>query len=234
VSDNESRTGVPWFPFYPRDFASDSNVEAMTPAEVGCYMLLLCKAWFEDPPGTLPNDEAKLRKWSRAGGSWKHYRGGVLSAFTLKEDGRFHQKRMVQEAENQALRHNKRVQAGQKGGIAKSSNATAMLQQSPSSHSHIHSHTQHQDRAHAHTRGNGSQKARVVEGGDFVSEKNGDGWKPPTLQVVKDYALYKGWTLSHAKDCWEKWNARKWKHYGVQISEDSQWQAFMKEELGTD
>jgi uncharacterized protein YdaU (DUF1376 family) len=77
----------PYFPFYPDDFACDGKVEAMTTEEIGAYTLLLCKAWCEDPPGSIPDDDRVLARWTRlAPDRWKECRTGVLAAFTLGTD----------------------------------------------------------------------------------------------------------------------------------------------------
>jgi len=55
----------PYFPFYPDDFAADAVVEMLSTTGIGCYALLLCKAWRESPPGTLPDDDRLLSRWSR-------------------------------------------------------------------------------------------------------------------------------------------------------------------------
>ena len=78
----------PFFAFYPADFASDINVEAMTAEQVGVYILLLCKAWQHDPPGTLPNDDERLARWGRiTPARWQEIKAGVLAAFTLEQPG---------------------------------------------------------------------------------------------------------------------------------------------------
>ena len=67
-------------PFLCVDFTSDRLVEAMTPAEVGGYILLLCKAWHERPPGTLPQDDKNLRLWARFTPlCWKQSREAILA-----------------------------------------------------------------------------------------------------------------------------------------------------------
>ncbi len=84
----------PWFPFYVKDFASDGKVEAMSTTAVGAYILLLCKAWRENPAGTLPTDDLVLARWARlTSDAWAEVRSSVMSAFTECE-GRWHQKRM--------------------------------------------------------------------------------------------------------------------------------------------
>lgn len=90
----------PYFPFYPKDIESDGVVEAMTTEEFGAYMKLLCKAWNENPPGTIPNDDAILARWARLSRSrWAKVKAAVVKAFSLNVDNRFHQKRMKKEFE---------------------------------------------------------------------------------------------------------------------------------------
>lgn len=91
------KTKYPYFPFYPKDFAADNKVEAMALEEVGAFVLLLCKAWEEDVPGTLPDDDTTLARWARMSpDAWKRSREKVLSPFTKEPDGRLHQKKMKQ------------------------------------------------------------------------------------------------------------------------------------------
>ncbi len=48
---------APAFQFYPKDFLTDSNVSAMTLAELGSYIKLLCICWTE---GSLPMAHDRL------------------------------------------------------------------------------------------------------------------------------------------------------------------------------
>jgi len=90
----------PAFQFYVDDFASDGKVEAMTTKAVGAYILLLCKAWREEPPGSIPNTDAVLARWARlTPEEWAECREMVLAAFSLGNDGRWHQQRMRREYE---------------------------------------------------------------------------------------------------------------------------------------
>lgn len=85
----------PAFLFYPADFTSDGDVEAMTTEEVGAYMLLLCKAWREEPAGSIPNDDRALARWARlTPDRWAECKPAVLAAFKLGGDKRWHQKRL--------------------------------------------------------------------------------------------------------------------------------------------
>lgn len=106
----------PAFLFDPVDFASDGVVEAMTTEEVGAYMLLMCKAWQESVPATIPDDDAILAKWSRlTPKAWKKARPAVLRAWTQTEDGRWLQKRLRASYDRAVDAMQKRSQAGATG-----------------------------------------------------------------------------------------------------------------------
>lgn len=106
----------PAFMFYPQDFASDSKVEAMSTEAVGAYILLLCKAWREEPPGSLPDSDDVLARWARMNlDRWTEIRSTVLAPFTLGTDSRWHQKRMRHEYSQLIKRRKVRAKAGQVG-----------------------------------------------------------------------------------------------------------------------
>lgn len=94
MTEDKKREHPPAFQFYANDFSSSPTVEAMSTLAVGAYMLLLCKAWYQDPVGTLPTNEETLSKWARVTKSeWKKIRESILAAFILN-DGRYIQPRM--------------------------------------------------------------------------------------------------------------------------------------------
>jgi uncharacterized protein YdaU (DUF1376 family) len=105
--------------FYPDDFASDGKVEAMTSEGVGCYILLLCKAWRENPAGTIPADDRLLARWARVSDErWAALRPEVLSPFEPCNDGRLVQKRLRSEYEKQRRSRRARSLAGKLGAAA--------------------------------------------------------------------------------------------------------------------
>lgn len=88
----------PYFPFYVTDFAADPVVEAMSTEGVGAYILLLCKAWHQDPPASLPNTDRVLARYSRlTPDQWQEVKPEVTAAFSLGKDNRWHQKRLRKE-----------------------------------------------------------------------------------------------------------------------------------------
>lgn len=122
---------LPYIPFYVRDFTADGKVEAMTTEQVGAYTLLLCKAWLETPPCSIPNDDLVLAKWARVKpAAWKKLRPGVMACWTLDEQtGRYFQKRLKAEYDRLQESRDRRSKAGQNGNAKRwqsDRNATQM------------------------------------------------------------------------------------------------------------
>lgn len=106
----------PAFMFYPNDFSSDDKVEAMSTEAVGCYVLLLCKAWRSNPPATLPDDDGLLARWARVSETrWYELKPQVLSAWTLTHEKRWLQRRLKKEWDKQRQRRVERSTSGKKG-----------------------------------------------------------------------------------------------------------------------
>lgn len=106
----------PAFQFYVDDFIADAAVDAMTNEEVGIYVRFLCKAWKEEPVGTIPSEDRVLMNWAKTTPQiWKRCRESVLSAFTLGEDKRYHQKRMKSEWQKLIDFREARSKGGKKG-----------------------------------------------------------------------------------------------------------------------
>lgn len=110
----------PAFMFYVDDFASDGDVEAMSTEAVGAYILLLCKAWREDPPATIPNNDRILARWARVSDSvWEDLRREVLAPWHPVTDDRLVQPRLRREFEKQRANRTKRSTSGRKGAEAR-------------------------------------------------------------------------------------------------------------------
>lgn len=106
----------PFFAFYPADFAGDINVEAMSTLAVGAYILLLCKAWQSDPPGSLPNNDQTLARLARLSAvEWAEVSAAVLACFELRPDGRLHQARLRAEYDKAISVMKAKRKGGQKG-----------------------------------------------------------------------------------------------------------------------
>lgn len=120
-------TERPYFQFYPKDFASDGKVEAMSTTAVGAYILLLCKAWLETPPASLPNDDCTLARWSRVSSDeWAEVKTMVLAAFTPGAGNRLYQKRLRAEYDKLVEKSNAASQSAAKRWGKSERNANAL------------------------------------------------------------------------------------------------------------
>ncbi len=122
--------------FYPDDFCSDENVEAMSTEAVGAYILLLCKAWRSTPPCTLPSDDRLLARFARlSDDDWSVRRNEVLAAFTTAGEGRIIQRRLRKEYDKQRRKHLQRSESGRLGAQRRwqsysNANGTAIAKES--------------------------------------------------------------------------------------------------------
>jgi len=162
----------PYFPFYPADFAGDGLVEAISTKAVGAYLLLICKAWYENPPASIPNDDATLARWARlSADEWAECKAAVLSCWKLRHDGRWYQKRLEKEYRAVRERLKKRADAGREGANARWQShaiAIANASQSDSSQSQKQSQTVSQD-----IFSQSVNRARESVNGDRLGNSNG-------------------------------------------------------------
>lgn len=173
----------PFFAFYPKDFTTDENVEVMSTPAVGAYILLLCKAWNQKPPATLPNDDPVLARFARmTPDEWQAVRSDVLSAFTVGNDGRLHQKRLRREYEIAVGKSNKASMAA-KERWSKVKNADA-----------------HADALHSHCDSNAMQSVSVSKSSSDSSggSAGGGGGSPDApIPEVLDTPEFRA--------AWEQW-----------------------------
>lgn len=124
-----------FFPFYPKDWLAGDATALMTPEQEGAFIRLLAIAWLNDPPCTLPDDDAYLAQRSRLGRRWARVGQLVRSQFQPDGEGRLRNAKLYAVWQEQMAKHERRVQAGSRGGVAKamlkqsSSNARAMPEQ---------------------------------------------------------------------------------------------------------
>ncbi len=111
--------------WYPGDYLKDTR--ALTLEQHGAYHLLLWECWARE--GFLPdNDPALARVVGVTPAKWAKLRPEVMAFFVWTPEGWRHRRVSAELAKALAARE-KRSAAGSKGGHAKASNATAMLQQ---------------------------------------------------------------------------------------------------------
>lgn len=117
----------PWYPFYWSDYSGKTMHLSM--GQHGAYMLFL--RWVYTTEKAIPHKQ----RYSIARAMTEQEQGDadfVLSEFFTRENDEWRSKRaeaVIYETKN---RHEKRVNAGKKGGLAKSSNAKEMLEQNES------------------------------------------------------------------------------------------------------
>jgi len=82
-----------WFKFYPSKWLASKAVLRMSPAGRGAYMSLLCEAWSQTPPGSVPDDDGWLAEHASVTAKvWAKVSAEVRKAFVKsEEDGRLYQ-----------------------------------------------------------------------------------------------------------------------------------------------
>ena len=107
---------APAFQFYPRDFVSDPKVAAMTNAEVGIYIRLLCYAWLDEG---LPYDfEALARMVGETLPSFEKAWKRIGPCFEIVGD-RIIQPRLERTRIEQSEYRERRSQAGKSGALGR-------------------------------------------------------------------------------------------------------------------
>ncbi len=104
---------LPIMPLYTDAFIGDTL--HLSPSEMGSYLLLLLAMWRAG--GSLPDDDATLRRISRvSANNWPRVRDNLRAMLTI-EDGRVTQKRLHAEFKKVTERHVRRVEAGKKSRV---------------------------------------------------------------------------------------------------------------------
>jgi uncharacterized protein YdaU (DUF1376 family) len=81
------------FDFHVVRFMESETVQKMTDAEVGQYILLLCKAWLGNKNASLPNDPKLLAIYART----EQVSDLVMSKWAVGTDGRLYNERLSEE-----------------------------------------------------------------------------------------------------------------------------------------
>ena len=85
-----------YFPFFWSDWLNDEIVMGMSLAAQGAYLRLLCHAWRQTPPGTIPSHpDTIMRLCGATGDEWEQIKDEILEPWELDGD-RYKQKRLVQ------------------------------------------------------------------------------------------------------------------------------------------
>jgi len=114
---------LPYIPFNIADFLADDKVSLMSTEEVGAYILLLCRAWQQERPGSLPNNDEYLATWTRlAPLRWNQIKDKVMMPFWFNESypgGEWVQDRMARDHANVSETLAQRSEAGKRGAEAR-------------------------------------------------------------------------------------------------------------------
>lgn len=105
---------TPFMPLWVSDFVGDTL--GLDAKEIGAYMLILMTMWGRD--GTLPADQAKLKRVARIGRDWPKVWASISHYFT-EEDGMIFNKRLSQELLKVNTKRVVNAQSGARGGRAK-------------------------------------------------------------------------------------------------------------------
>ena len=96
-------------------FMDDEKILAMTAEHLGCYVRLLHRAWFSEPPASLPDSDALLAAICGMDPSrFTQLKPAVMTPFVLKR-GRWHQMDLLQVIRAVKGSANRLSQAGRKG-----------------------------------------------------------------------------------------------------------------------
>jgi hypothetical protein len=91
---------APAFQFYPKQWLGDDKVMAMSWDARAMHMHLICIAWQQDPPCTLPDDDLMIRRWLGNPKKWEDLRNQIFAAWKMV-DGRWIQKGLLEQFERQ-------------------------------------------------------------------------------------------------------------------------------------
>ena len=95
---------APAFQMYPNDELANPDILLMDWDARGMHMHYTCIAWNQDPPGTVPADDAVLRKWvaNPSDADWERLKPQIFRAWKL-EGGRLVHTGLQREFEKQRL-----------------------------------------------------------------------------------------------------------------------------------
>lgn len=69
----------PGFMFRVKQWLGDNNVMLMDWDARGMHMHFICICWQQDPPGTLPNDDTKLKRWAHNHPEWDRLKSQIFN-----------------------------------------------------------------------------------------------------------------------------------------------------------
>lgn len=98
VSSDVDLTGFPGFLLNVNRLLASELVALGTPEECWAAMMLWCRAWQQNPPGSLPDDDRILASFSCTGKRWPKIKSMALRGFIKCSDGRLYHFFLAEEA----------------------------------------------------------------------------------------------------------------------------------------
>jgi hypothetical protein len=104
----------PAFQFYVKQWLGDDKVMLMDDDSQGLHIRLMCIAWQQDHPGTIPNEEAVIRRWLRSpsNSKWKRVWPQIRAAWQISKKNPFklYSRALLREFRKQRAFSNKQKQ----------------------------------------------------------------------------------------------------------------------------
>lgn len=119
----------PSFQFYPMDWLSDYKVAAMTPAQRGGYIQMLCHMWNTDKC-ELPKDEGLWQSLSGLTGEDLRVVQGCFNQSPTTPQALVH-KRLNEERKKQDFWRQKSAEGGRKSGLVRSKRKGGLTKREP-------------------------------------------------------------------------------------------------------
>lgn len=104
-----------------------ADTRHLTTLEHGAYLLLLITAW-RSPDFALPNDDRFLRLAAGNPRTWNEIKPTVMAFWTLREDGKFHQKRLSLEANRATAQRDGASKAGKVSALKRQKTASTPVE----------------------------------------------------------------------------------------------------------
>jgi len=79
IKREDPATNPPGFMFRVKQWLGDNNIMLMDWDARGMHMHFMSIAWQQNPPGTLPNDDTKLRRWIGNHPKWKRLKPQIFN-----------------------------------------------------------------------------------------------------------------------------------------------------------
>jgi uncharacterized protein YdaU (DUF1376 family) len=200
----------PWMPLYVADYLRDTR--RLTPAEHGAYLLLIMEYW---TACELPDDDLKLaRIVGMTAAEWRKAKPTVQAFFT---DGWRHQ-RIDDEIAKAEAKHERRSEAGKRGGIA-----SANAKQNSSNAQASSSQPQSQEESSLR-----SDSARAKRGTRLPAD-----WKPSAVDLNEAMSKLGGpipaqQELEKFHDYWKAQPGQR----GVKLDWDATWRNWIRNAKG--